>query len=385
MIYYNKQNITNKDIALVKRALKGEKITKGPLKDLFEKELKKFFNCKYTLVVSSGTAAQIILARAMNLKKTDCIIASPLTFVSGANSIELLGGETVFVDIDEFTLSIDLYKLEEKIKYLKKKGKNVKGVMVTDYAGRPSEWKLLKILSKKYKFYLINDNCHALGAKLDGSSKYAVKYADFVIQSFHAVKNITTGEGGALLTNDKKIFFKAKLFAEHGFKLGKNIKDPWDYNLEDVGYNFRLSDINCALGYSQLRRIRKTISLRAKLAKKYNNFFSKFPFFKTFNEKSNHTSANHIYPLYIEFERFKITPKKFYLDLKKKYKIQLQKHYMPTYRFKYYRNKYKNNPKEFTNTENFYNNSFSLPLYIGLKKKQIEYICNSILKVLDVK
>ena len=320
----------------------------------------------------------------MNLKKKDCIITSPLTFVSGANSIELFGGEIVFVDIDKFTLSIDLNKLEEKIKYLKKKGKNLKCVMVTDYAGRPSEWRILKTLSQKYKFNLINDNCHALGAKFYGKSTYAAKYADFVIQSFHAVKNITTGEGGALLTNNKKIFLKAKLFAEHGFKSGKNIKDPWDYDLEEVGYNFRLSDINCALGYSQLQRIKKILSMRTKLANEYDNFFSKFPFFKIFKTKSNHSSANHIYPLYIEFKKLNINPKNFYLNLKNKYNIQLQKHYVPTYRFKYYRKKYLISPKEFINTENFYNNSFSLPLYIGLKKKQIKYICKSILNALNV-
>ena len=198
------------------------------------------------------------------------------------------------------------------------------------------------------------------------------------------MKNITTGEGGALLTNDKKIFLKAKAFAEHGFEIGKNIKDPWDYKLSHIGYNFRLSDINCALGLSQLKRIKKIVEKRAKIAKLYENFFSRFSFFKTIQNKNESTSAHHIFPLSIDFKKLKVNPRDFYFNLKSKYNIQLQKHYTPIYRFKYYKKKYKINIKEFNNTENFFNNSFSLPLYNELQPKQIRYVCRSILKALNV-
>ena len=385
MIYYNKQFITKNDINSVISSLKKDKITKGDFNEAFEKRLKKYFKCKYCVVVSSGTAAQIILAKALNFGKKDYVLMSPLTFVSGANSVEHCGANTVFIDIDKSNLSIDLEKLEKKIKYLKKKRKKVKAIMVTDYAGKPSNWKLLKDLSKKYQLKLINDNCHALGASYKGSFSYSLKYADFIIQSFHAVKNITTGEGGALLTNDKKIFLKAKTFAEHGFELGKKIRDPWEYKLENIGYNFRPSDINCALGLSQMKRIKKIISKRNYLAKIYDKKFSKFPFLNFIKNEKKSKSAYHIYPLTIDFKQLKINPKKFYYDLKRKYKIQLQKHYTPTYRFKYYKKKYKINLKEFENTESFFNNSFSLPLHIGLTKNQINYICKSILSVLNVK
>ena len=384
MIYYNKQHIISDDIKSVIKSLKADKITKGSFKNAFENELKKFFQCKYCLVVSSGTAAQIALAKAMDLKQKDHILMQPLTFVSGSNSIELVGANSVFVDIDNETLSIDIKKLETKLKILKKKKKKVKAIMITDYAGRPSDWVSLKKLSKKFNCKLINDNCHALGASYKKSKSYATKYADFVIQSFHAVKNITTGEGGALLTNNKKIFLKAKSFAEHGFEIGKNIKDPWDYKLSYIGYNFRLSDINCALGLSQLKRIKKIIEKKTEIVKVYDKFFSKFAFFKTLQNKNESTSAHHIYPLSIDFKKLKVNPRDFYLNLKRKYNIQLQKHYTPIYRFKYYKKKYKINIKEFNNTENFFNNSFSLPLYNELKPNQIRYICQSILKVLNV-
>ena len=131
---------------------------------------------------------------------------------------------------------------------------------------------------------MINDNCHALGAKYKKSYSYSTYFADYVIQSFHAVKNITTGEGGALLTNDKAVYLKAKTFAEHGFDSGNKIKDPWDYKLSNLGFNFRLSDINCALGLSQLKRLKHSIK-RTNLAKIYNKFFSKFSYFKYFKSK----------------------------------------------------------------------------------------------------
>ncbi len=385
MIYYNKQRITKDDINSVIKSLKSDKITKGNFKEAFEQKLKSYFNCRYCIVVSSGTAAQIILAKALNFRKNDFVLMSPLTFVSGANSIEHCGANSMFIDIDEKTLSIDLIKLEEKLRSLKKRRKKVKAIMVTDYAGRPSNWSYLKILAKKFNCKLINDNCHALGATYKGSSSYSIKYADYIIQSFHAVKNITTGEGGALLTNDKKIFLKAKSLAEHGFELGENIKDPWDYKLANIGFNFRLSDINCALGLSQLKRLNKIIAKRKYLAKIYDEKFSKFKFLHFIKNGKDSKSAYHIYPLTINFKKLKIDPRNFYFKLKKKYKIQLQKHYTPTYRFTYYKKKYKINIRNFGNTEKFFNNSFSLPLHLNLNKRKINYICKSILEVLNVK
>ncbi|MBA1339693.1 MAG: dTDP-4-amino-4,6-dideoxygalactose transaminase [Pelagibacterales bacterium] len=385
MIYYNSHHISKSDIAAVTKTLKFGKISKGQILDKFEKNLKTFFNCRYCLVVSSGTAAQIVLAKSLNWKKNDNIILSPLTFVSGSNSIALSGANPIFVDKKKNGYSLDPLLVKKKILELKKKKQKVKAIMCTDYAGLPSDWNEIKKIAKKFNIKLINDNCHSLGSTYFGKIDYAIKYADYIIQSFHAVKNITTGEGGALLTNDKKIYERAKSFREHGFKNPKKNFAPWDYDIiNGPGFNCRLSDINCALGNNQLIRVKKIINKKRIIAKIYDNFFKNFNFFKILKSSKDQYCSYHLYPLSINFKKLKISQFKFYNKMKKTYKIQLQKHYIPSYRFSFFKKKYKVRISNFENTENLYNTTFSLPIYQDLKKKQVNYICKSILKALKV-
>ena len=384
-IFYNKHNITSADIKEVIKTLKYQKISKGKQTFYFAKNLRKFFKSKYCLLVSSGTAAQIILAKALNWKKRDHVLLSPLSFASGANSILLSGATPVFVDINLEDYNLDYFKLEKKLKELKNKKKRVKAIISTDYAGIPANWKKLKKISKKYNLTLINDNCHALGSKYIGKHDYALKYADYIIQSFHAVKNVTTGEGGALLTNNLKIYKKAQSLSEHGFLKPDKILSPWDYEIRELpGYNFRISDINCSLGNSQLRRIHAIIRSRRKIAKEYNKLFANYDCFKVINENRQFQSSYHLYPLTINFAKLRVNEKKFYQKMKNSYGIHLQKHYTPTYRFKIFKKKFNLNVKNFKNTEYFYKNTFSLPLYLDLKKKKILYIFKSILNSLNL-
>ena len=169
------------------------------------RKLRKYFSAKYSLVYSNATLALFSIAKCLNWSKKDFIILSPISFVAGANAISNVNENPVFVDIDEF-FNLDPDKVEKKIVELRKQKKKVKAILVTDYAGNPAQWKKFVKLKKKYHLTLINDNCHSLGAKLDGNSKYATKYSDLVVQSFHAVKNITSAEGGAIITNNKKYF-----------------------------------------------------------------------------------------------------------------------------------------------------------------------------------
>ena len=368
---YNKQNITEQDIATVVKTLRSERITQGEKLQEFELLLKKYFKCKYCAVVSSGTAAQFLLAKSLNWNKKDNIILSPLTFVSGANSVLSSNSTPIFVDIKKADQNLDPILVEKKIIKLKKRKKNVRAIIVTDYGGQPADWVSFKKIANKYKLKLINDNCHALGSKYNGDKSYAIKYADFIIQSFHAVKNITTGEGGAVLTNDKKIYEKIKQFREHGFFKKKSQLVPWNYNLKNFGYNFRLSDINCSIGCNQIKRIDQIIKKRRSIAKHYDNFFKDYDFISVPNIFKNKKNSYHLYPIKIDFRALDLSSKKFYLNLKKKFKIELQKHYIPTYRFTLYKKKFKNNYKNFKNTEIFFKNSFSIPLHLKLSLKNI--------------
>ena len=272
MINYGKQYLDQKDISAVVKVLKSDWLTQGPKVQEFENSLKFFFGAKYCTAVSNGTAALHLAVKAMGWKKGDHIFTTPISFLATSNAILYAGAKPVFVDIDLNTFNIDVKKLEKKIKILKKQKKRLAGIIATDYAGQPCDWKALKLIGKKYNLRLINDNCHAIGASFYKNKKYACKYADIVTQSYHPVKNITTGEGGSILTNSKTLDGKIKLLRSHGVIKKKN-KLPWSYEMQVLGFNYRLSDVNCALGISQLKKINKFIKKRQVIAKIYDKAF----------------------------------------------------------------------------------------------------------------
>ena len=201
-IFYGKQSIDKSDISSIVKASKSEKITQGSSVTKFEKSLSSFFKSKYSSVVSNGTAALHLSVKSLRLRKNSKIILSPNTFFSSAYTIIMNNLIPDFSDIEKQTYNLDLNKLEDKIK----KDKSVKAIMAVDYAGHPCDWKSLSFLKKKYNLFLINDNCHSMGSKINGNTGYACKFADLVTQSYHPVKNFTTGEGGSILTNNLSFF-----------------------------------------------------------------------------------------------------------------------------------------------------------------------------------
>lgn len=383
MYFYNKHKILNKDIKNVVNSLKSDQITKGKFLNLFENQLKKYFKSKYSLAFSNGTMALFTVAKCLNWGRKDFVILSPISFVAGANAVSSVNANPVFVDIDE-NFNLNPKKVEKKILELKKNKKKVKSVIVTDYGGNPANWQELFKLKKKYKFSLINDNCHSLGSKINGNQGYAAKYADIVVQSFHAVKNITTAEGGAILTNNKNNFYKLKSLREHGFELDK-AKDPWSYDMSFIGFNARISELNCALGYSQLKSLNNFVKKRNKIANFYNNIFKKVNVLNIPKIPQKNFCSYHLYPLRFNWDKIKMSKIKFFNIMKNKYGINLQIHYKPTYKFKYYKSKMKTKISEFPNSEKFYKETFSIPLHLGLTKKQLKYISSSIIKTLGIK
>ena len=371
-INYNSQFIDSKDIKAVISALKSKKITQGNKVKEFEEKLKKKFKSKYCSVVSSGTAALHLSALALGFTKEDLVITSPLTFVAGPNSINYCLATPVFVDVDETTKNISIKKLEEKLIFLKKNNKKIKAVIATDYAGHPCDWKELHKLSIKYKFYLINDNCHAIGAKYYGDIGYITKFADLAIHSYHAVKNITTGEGGSVLTNNKKLFQKIEILKSHGLSKTKTDKNnlTWPYKMTSLGYNYRLTDFQSALGISQLKKLNIFLIKRKKIANIYIKELKKISYIELPYKKNYIEHAYHLFPIKINFK--KISLNKFeLLSLFKRKKINLQIHYFPVHLQPYYKKKFHYKKNDFPIAEAYFDASISLPIYYSLKRKEI--------------
>jgi UDP-4-amino-4,6-dideoxy-N-acetyl-beta-L-altrosamine transaminase len=387
---YGKQLIEKDDIQAVISVLKSDWLTQGPGISGFEKALCDKFGVVYASAVSNGTAALHLTGLALGWKPGDIVITSPLTFLASANCIVYSGATPDFADIDERYFTIDVKKLEEKLNFYKSKRKKVKAVVAVDYAGHPCDWESLKFLSGKYNFQLVNDYCHAAGAEYKNDLKYAVKYADAACMSFHPVKHITTGEGGAVLTNNKELDSRIKVLRTHGivknnpeFKMrNSKLKDaPWYYEMQMLGFNYRITDFQCALGVSQLKKLDRFLIARRKTAGYYDKIFSETENVITPGVASFAKHAYHLYPLQIKFDRLKITKQELFRKLSAS-GINCQVHYIPVHLQPYYAGKYGFKKGDFPAAEKFYEQEISIPLYPSLNKKDVTFISIEILKLL---
>ncbi len=386
MISYGKQSIDQDDIDAVVKVLQGPWLTQGPQVALFEEKLSTYFGSKYTCAVSNGTAALHLTGLVLKWSSDDIIITAPNTFLASSNSIIYSGATPDFVDIDPNTYTIDLNKLEDKIKTLRKNGSNVKAVIGVDYAGNPCDWKSLREISDKYQLQLVNDNCHALGAEYFNDKKYAIKYADIVTQSYHPVKHITTGEGGAIFTNNKDIDRKLKLLRTHGItkNLDKNSSEPWYYEMHELGFNYRITDFQCALGINQIKKLDTFVKARKSIAKKYNEKFKDIDYLTIPTTEEHATHSYHLYPLLIDFEKISIDKIAFFNKMKER-GINLQVHYIPIHLQPYYSKNYKYSIGDFPESEKFYKKEISLPIYPSLTNVEVATIIKTIKEVLTSK
>ena len=383
MINYGSQYLDTNDIKAVIKTLKNNLITQGPEVIKFENKINNKFGSKYCNVVSSGTAALHLSGMALAWNSNDIILTSPIGFLASANAIVYNNAKPDFVDIDPSTYNIDSNKVEDKVKYYLKRKKRVKAIIAVDYAGRPCDWKSLSQISNKYGIRLINDNCHAIGAKYNNEISYASKYADIVTHSYHPVKSITTGEGGAILTNNKKLYEKIRILRSHGMikkSYKKEFKNkPWFYEMHEIGFNYRISDFQCALGISQLNKLNKFIKKRNNIAKIYNSYFGDFDLFSVPKIQENSVHAFHLYPLLINFKKSKISKEKLFKELKRK-NILPQVHYIPIHLQPFYKKKYGFKRGDYPEAEKFYDQEISLPIFYSLKYNDIKYISDVILK-----
>ena len=376
-IPYGRQNITEEDIRVVVETLKSDYLTQGPKISEFETKFSDYCNANYCSIVSNGTAALHLCALALGVKPGDRIITTPITFVASANGFRYCGAEIDFCDIDEITYTLDLEKLEEKLS-LKPKG-YYKGVVVVDFAGYPVNMEKLRKIADKFDLWIVEDACHSPGGYfIDSKGEKQLcgngKYSDLTVFSFHPVKHIATGEGGAITTNNIELHKKVQLYRTHGITKEAELLNEnhggWYYEMQELGFNYRITDFQAALGISQLSRADEGIKRRNEIAEKYNEAFSKIEKIKTPYVEDNIFHAYHLYVIQVE-DRLGL-----YNYLRSK-NIFAQVHYVPIHLMPYYKQfGWKEGDLPFA--ENYYKHCLSLPMYPTLSDQDQEYVINVI-------
>jgi len=382
---YGKQNIEEDDIEAVIDILKSDWLTQGPTVKMFEDALCQKLGSKYATAVANGTAALHLSGLALGWNGGDIVLTTPMTFVASANCILYSGATPDFVDIDPSTYTIDIERLEAKIKGILANGKKVKAVIAVDFAGQPCDWESLRRLADRYQCQLVEDACHAIGAKYKSESVCSSKYADATVLSFHPVKHITTGEGGAILTNDETVDKKVKILRTHGItkdeKHLQQIDGPWYYEMHKLGFNYRITDIQCALGLSQLEKLDRFIERRQEIAHYYDKIFGSDERFIIPDRNCQSLHAYHLYPLQVEFNSISVRKKVFFERLKEK-NIFAGVHYIPVHLQPYYRKNFGFRQGDFPISEEFYTREVSIPIYPALERDDLEYITKAILESL---
>ena len=385
VIPYGRQEITDEDINAVISTLKSDYLTQGPKINEFEIAFANYIGSKYAVAVSNGTAALHLCALSIGIKKGDKVITSPITFSASANCIRYCGAQVVFVDIDPKTYLLDLDKVEQ---ILEKSNGDIKGIIPVDFAGRSCDYERLKHIAKKFNLWIIEDSCHSPGGYFFDKKNIKQNcgngiFSDLSIFSFHPVKHIATGEGGMITTNSKKLYNKLKNLRTHGITKnkeffensstlagGKNTYPDWYMEMQDLGYNYRLTDIQASLGLSQLKRASYNIEIRKKIAKKYYNVFKQ----KKYILGQSGYIDGHAYHLYI----IEIENRLELYNFLKKNNIFCQIHYFPCHLMPYYRN-LGWNVGDLPNAEEYYKRCITLPIFPTLNEKEQDFIIEKIL------
>src|SRR4030066_528176 len=368
IIPYGRQGVDASDIREVIKVLKSDWLTQGSKIEEFEDALCKYNGVKYAVAVSNGTAALHIACLAADIKRGDEVITSPITFVASANSILYCGGKPVFADIQRDTVNIDPEEIKKKI------NPNTRAIIPVHFAGHPCDLEEIKEIAEKHNLLIIEDASHALGAEYKNSKIGSCKYSDMTIFSFHPVKHITTGEGGAVLTNQKDLYQRLLLFRNHGITKEKEkmnkFDDPWYYEMHELGFNYRITDFQCALGISQLKKLEKYIERRRELVSIYNKELSKIDKIILPVEKPYVKSSWHIY--YIRLKD--ASKRRLVFEELKKSNIGVQVHYIPVYLQPYYQKNFGYKAGDYPKAEDYYQSTITLPLYPKMMNSNIQYI-----------
>lgn len=362
MIPYGRQNISEDDIAAVVEVLRSEWLTQGPGIAVFEQALASRCQAAHGVAVCNATAALHIACLSLGVGAGDLVWTSPNTFVASANCARYCGANVDFVDIDPATLNMSVAALAEKLETARKAGRLPKVVIPVHFAGRSCDMKAIAALGKQYGFRIIEDASHAVGAEYQGVPVGACRYSDIAVFSFHPVKIITTGEGGMAMTNDPALAKSLTRLRTHGIaqcpdELVSTPQGPWEYQQIELGHNYRMTNLQAALGHSQLGRLTQFIDRRRALAKRYHELLANLPIELPLPSDE---SAWHLYPIRVQASRrLEVFSRLRAAD------IWVQVHYIPVHTQPYYRN-LGFRPGDFPEAERYFSEAFSLPLFYDL-------------------
>ena len=394
-IPYGRQTIDDDDVYSVVKTLRSDWLTTGPKVQEFEQAVADYVGTKYAVAVSNGTAALHSAMFALGIGPGDEVIEPPITFAATANCILYQGGTPVFADVDSETLLLDPKQVEARIT------PNTKAIIGVDYAGQPCDWDALRDIAKHHNLHLVDDACHALGAEYRGKKLGSV--ADLTVFSFHPVKHITTGEGGMVVTNDEGYADRMRVFRTHGITRDPSkfanqrsaishhpIYPLFYYEMADLGYNYRITDIQCALGISQLQKLSGFLERRRELAAFYDEAIAGIPGIEPLDLRSDVIPAkrqapgtsrsSHAYHLYVV--RVDPSRRDKIFNALRKAGLGVNVHYIPVHLHPYYQNKFKIKPGLCLKAEEAYKGILSLPIFQGLSDQQVQEVVAAVIRVL---
>ena len=385
MIPYGRQEITEEDIAEVEKVLRSDYLTQGPTVPKFEKLVADYCGASHAIAVNSATSALHIACLALDLGPGDLLWTSPNTFVASANCGRYCGADVDFVDIDPETYNISIDALSKKLIKANDHGKLPKILVPVHFAGQPCDMPAIYDLSKRYGFKIIEDASHAIGASYNKIKVGSCKHSDITVFSFHPVKIITTAEGGMALTNNKNVADKIIRLRTHGITNDKTKMEGrpkieiWNYQQIDLGYNYRMNDIQAALGLNQMKRLDEFVKDRHKIANFYNDKLKSLPLTTPW-QSPNVYSSYHLYPILIKPNSILRSQKQIYNELRRK-GILVNLHYIPVHRHPYYENLgFKKG--DFPNAEQLHKQLISIQIYPAIKDIQLEHVISTLKKII---
>jgi perosamine synthetase len=376
MIPYGRQTIDENDIKAVVDVLRSDWLTTGPKVAEFEQAVADYVGAKYAVAVCNGTAALHAAMYAIGIGPGDEVIVPPITFAATANCVVFQGGIPVFADVDPGTLLLDPAKVEEKIT------EKTKAIIGVDYTGQPCDWDKLHETAGKHGIKLVADACHALGAEYKG--RRVGTLADMTVFSFHPVKHITTGEGGMITTDSAELVERMRIFRTHGITTDAHQREKqgsWFYEMVDLGYNYRITDFQCALGISQMQKLPKFLEHRRKIAARYDGAFEGLFGITPIAVCKSSLHAYHLYVIRVDGNTLSIDRTMLFSKLREN-GIGVNVHYIPVHLHPFYKEKFHTGPGLCPIAESAYEQIISLPLFPGMKDTDVDNVINVMQKII---